>query len=520
MSSRPTLRHAVNGLLILSVLLIGYQLVTGSTRLVVASGTSMEPLIEADDLIVIRPQAEYGVDDVVAYRSENLDTVLHRIVDERFENGERRFVMQGDNNDFRDAEEPSESAVLGTAGLIVPKGGRVLSLLPLVAASLLAVFWLFSSNREETPAAPGPTLDPRQLVGWAVVVSAALVGLLAVTRASTETYDRQLAHETVTELDWSATLRPSVVYPDGELRPGDPVFLSEIDVVEFSATVTVDDKLRSASGSLVIDAVVSDDSGWSRRIEIVRSDIDDGSADASGTLDLAELSTQLERVADRTGFRRAQRDVLVEVRSEHTGSIEDESVATDAVLEVPMVLDDVMLAADPNASWTATTPATVTVQDQRPARIGIAGLALPVSAARTAVVPALVAGLALALWPRRRMAEHEVINQHFGSLVVSVERAEIPANVAAVTVDSFSDLLRLAQIEGAPILHVEGDVHEWATSAMGVWYRFVLLNAAVSAAAGEDGGTGLQAPTSATEAVATADHALAYPDWLTLAERT
>ena len=40
--------------------------------------------------------------DAVAYRSASLGTVLHRIVDERVEDGQRRFVMQGDNNGFVD----------------------------------------------------------------------------------------------------------------------------------------------------------------------------------------------------------------------------------------------------------------------------------------------------------------------------------------------------------------------------------------------------------------------------------
>lgn len=519
MSSRPTLRHAANGLLILSVLLIGYQLVTGSTRLVVASGASMEPLVEADDLIVIRPQAEYSVGDVVAYRNESLDTILHRIVDERFEDGERRFVLQGDNNAFRDAEEPVESAVLGTAGLIVPNGGRVLSLLPLAAAALLVFYWVFASNEEAVPTVTGSTAKPGQVVGWGLILSAGLVGVLAVTQPTIETYDRQLTHETGKELQWSATVQPSLVYPNGTLRAGDPVFLSEIDVLEFSATVAVDEMVTSASGSLVISAVVSDDSGWSRQIEIASGSIGAESADATGTLDLAELRTQLEQIADQTGLHLSKCDVLIEVRSEHTGSIEGEAFEKNAVLQVPMVLDEVMLAADPDASWTATTPATVTVQDQRPARLSVAGVALPVNSLRTGAALTLLVGLVLAFWPRRRMAPHELINQHFGSLVVSVERTEIPAGVASVTVDSFSDLLRLAQIESAPILHVEGDDHEWVTSAMGVWYRFVLVDAAAAAAEGVDGDPGEPATSSGVEVVTAADEASTVPDWLSSAER-
>ena len=62
----------------------------------------------------------------------------------------------------------------------------------------------------------------------------------------------------------------------------------------------------------------------------------------------------------------------------------------------------------------------------------------------------------------------------------------LPIDGPVVNVERFEDMLRLAQIEGAPILHLaDGEQHEWATSAMGIWYRYLLLPSAIGAAAAE-----------------------------------
>jgi len=49
-------------------------------------------------------------------------------------------VTQGDNNDFLDSDEPLESAILGTSALILPNGGRFLSLVPILGAAMIAAY--------------------------------------------------------------------------------------------------------------------------------------------------------------------------------------------------------------------------------------------------------------------------------------------------------------------------------------------------------------------------------------------
>ena len=78
--------------------------------LVTTYGTSMEPTLHAGDLVVVRPQDDYRVGDVVAYRSEQLGTiVLHRIIAREGD----RYVFKGDNNSWIDEERPTADDLIG-----------------------------------------------------------------------------------------------------------------------------------------------------------------------------------------------------------------------------------------------------------------------------------------------------------------------------------------------------------------------------------------------------------------------
>ena len=90
-----------------------------ATTYVSTHGISMEPGFSTGDLAVLRPAGSYDVGDVVAYRSDALDTVvMHRIVGG---DGDR-FVTQGDNNDWLDQDQPTQDEVLGTLFLPRPPG--------------------------------------------------------------------------------------------------------------------------------------------------------------------------------------------------------------------------------------------------------------------------------------------------------------------------------------------------------------------------------------------------------------
>jgi len=116
----------------------------GRVDYILVGGRSMLPTLHGGDLVVVQREPAYRVGDVVAYRSEGLDTtVMHRIVQR---DGDR-FVTQGDNNDFLDEDHPTTDDVMGTLWFRVPHGGKALAaltspaVLGVVSVAVGALMW-------------------------------------------------------------------------------------------------------------------------------------------------------------------------------------------------------------------------------------------------------------------------------------------------------------------------------------------------------------------------------------------
>jgi signal peptidase len=107
--------------------------VFGVTQVVVVSG-SMQPAIGVGDLLLIRQQAEYSVNDIITYR------VGSRLITHRVKSVEgASLVTQGDANNVADAPIML-SQVEGKVLIRVPKLGRVVPLLRTPQGILLIMF--------------------------------------------------------------------------------------------------------------------------------------------------------------------------------------------------------------------------------------------------------------------------------------------------------------------------------------------------------------------------------------------
>ena len=98
--------------------------VSGTVRLVIVTGSSMEPRLSSGDVAVTLAAATYRVGDVVAYRDPTIGTVLHRL---NARDGER-FVASGDANDWIDGYQPTGADIGGRVILVVPGLGSVMRL--------------------------------------------------------------------------------------------------------------------------------------------------------------------------------------------------------------------------------------------------------------------------------------------------------------------------------------------------------------------------------------------------------
>ncbi len=139
------MRHAsrpVTAVLAAAVLVVGAALALfdGLPRVVITSGSSMQPTLVAGDLVVLRRGAACTPGVVTAYPT-GPTVVLHRVVGAEGD----RCVFKGDNNGWTDPARPRPSDLLGTLVLRVPGGGawwhRVTSptLLGVVAFALIGL---------------------------------------------------------------------------------------------------------------------------------------------------------------------------------------------------------------------------------------------------------------------------------------------------------------------------------------------------------------------------------------------
>src|SRR3990167_8587988 len=102
--------------------------VGGNKSLIVRSG-SMQPTIAVGDLITAKPQQEYKVGDIVAFKDPLKSSVLvtHRIIGQEVQNGKIYFKTKGDGNENADFNLVSKENVIGRADISIKGVGKLLA---------------------------------------------------------------------------------------------------------------------------------------------------------------------------------------------------------------------------------------------------------------------------------------------------------------------------------------------------------------------------------------------------------
>ena len=324
--------------------LLGPAQLGGPTSYAVLSGTSMEPRLERGDLVLTRAKPSYRVGEVVLYEDhETGSRVLHRIIAER----DGRFVTKGDNNDFIDPVHPVPDEVVGKFWFSVPAAGTVLAWLkrPVNLAILLTLLVLLGLgsgrevSRRRVPAgrpvlelpdgtAGRPLMAPT--FGRALVSAGAIAfGLFLVlglvswsastssTRAVAELY----AHEGT--FSYSGETEPGPVYPSGQVTRGMPVFTRLVDTLGVSFAYRLRTSERAdVHGTIALDAVVHDTTGWERILPIAPSHAFSGpTAVAAGTFDVAAFETLVRDAREQTAAPLAGITVELRPRVEVRGAV-------------------------------------------------------------------------------------------------------------------------------------------------------------------------------------------------------
>lgn len=502
---RPSIRSRIllgSGLLATALLLVSFAAVwTGAVTVVATTGASMEPGMRHGDLVVVRPASTYQVGDVAAYRSHLLGSVvLHRIVDRDGEN----FVLQGDNNDFLDADRPTSNDMVGRPWFRIPAAGAVLTWVrqPVNAGALMAGAVVLvgagttrrarrsttRSRQDRRQAAPRtrawpPPLGLQALGGAGIAL--ALIGAAAHATDSQRVVADDISFTHVGELTYDASVPRSAVYPDG-LRTGDVVYRRITDRVDLRFDYRLEAPTPQVETTAVLTARLVATNGWARELELSPpASVRDHRTQVTAPLRLAELDAAAAEMAQLTGIAPGALQIEIEASVSSEGMISGRPIAEGFVAARRFALDDNQLRpTEPSGAFKTTTPGQLSASRVERAGIGPFGVEAPIDRIRLVLLPGLgMVILAGVLWSRTRAtsrSESAEIAQRHGDLLLPVTRA-VGADQTVIDVASFDALVRLARHHEQLILdHALPDAHVYRVDVAGTHYRYTATGAASS----------------------------------------
>ncbi|MDP5184719.1 signal peptidase I [Blastococcus sp. BMG 814] len=531
-TSKVARASAVIALALATMWLFWPSTLGGGTTYINTFGTSMEPGFRTGDLAVLSRAGSYSVGEVVAYRSESLDTVvMHRIVAADAEG----FVTQGDNNDWLDEDRPTQEEILGRLFVRIPQGGKaleaisspsVLSLVGVASALVLAAgrrkrgghraralrrrlpalrtpsvslssvslpsFSVpsFSVPSVQLPRVPRGSLTvlvrarSRQvaLTAAAVALVAALGAGALVVVPGTETVEEPLTVTQQGRFSYAGTAERGTTYPDGTVATGDTVWtrLSTGLTVSYEDTVTGPD-LAGLQGALRLDVTVQAADGWSTYLgsgPVVG--FTDGVATASVDVDAARAAEVLARHYAEVGVSGSTATLTVTPTVALSGTVRGTAFEAGSPAGLDFALDPtaLRLAGDPETVLRTLTPTSVPVTTVGPRSFDVLALSVPIGVARGAVLAVLALALLVAAVGTvlgragRGDAADEFLVRH-ADRIVPVNG--LAAGGTVIDVSDADSLRRVAERFDTVVLHHAGpDEDVFAVRDVDATYRFVV----------------------------------------------
>jgi signal peptidase I len=490
----------------------------GGTSYAVVYGSSMEPHLHRGDLVILRRQPSYRLGEVVGYRSRELHrNVLHRIV---AVNG-GRFAFKGDNNGFRDPEQPAAGQLFGAQWVAIPQVGGWLERLrsPRDAAIVAGLAMLLlvgggsgagvrrrkrppvprAARAPASPVAAAPAVaspsahghEPAAIaavvlgvLGLSVVALGATVGLLAARQPAERTIAEPGLYVQHGAFAVSAPAPVGAVYQLPSLDASDPIFLKLVHKLD----VRFGYRLRSpapvsVTGTAKLDAVLSDGNGWQRRFALAPSRRFRGShVTLVGTLWLPSLLNAIRQFETGTGEHYTAYHLELGPHVRLRGVVGGRLVRETFAPKLSYDLDALRLQlAHPPAS--AGSNALVRSRATAGSRLAAStlhlfGRRLGVASARRLALVTLGAGLVATLASgafflrRRRDDELAAIERRYGDLIVAVA-AGVRPQAPERRVATMEALVRIAERYDRLVLHEERDgLHSFLVDDAGLVYRY------------------------------------------------
>ena len=465
---------ALNAVLAASVvalyLLLAPASIGGGLKAATVSGISMNPLLHAGDLAVVRQQDSYHIGDIVLYRANIGTAVLHRIIGEK----DGRYTLKGDNNSFEDASHPDDSQVIGKYSFAVPAGGKVIGQLrsPYLLVAFLAgtIFFVFSNtdlaNAKRKASSMTISTNPLPrfefvrtplggtlaiIGGIAVAVTIGLM-LFLMNGPESEVSDAKETFTLTGNFSFAAARDDGQRLPAGLAAENQPVFFKVADRLKVNYTYHSEGATLTPSESQPrLVAYVRADNGWKTEIPIEQSN-GDAAPGLTGSVRLEDIRRTVQELEDSTSVVLSNFYVDVTATSRTTAAVRG-TVAT-AVFAPTLTFRgdktqlqlweggrDVGSSLHPTQTQTVLVPrvmartasiGAVTIDSgQARALIGVAGL----------VFVAAAAALALHAAELRRRPLGERLLAITGRKLAYATSA--PAGTNAVELDRMEDLVRI-----------------------------------------------------------------------------
>lgn len=476
----------------------------GTATYVSTFGISMQPMLHKGDLVLVRPESDYHVGQVVAYHSDTLHTVvLHRIV---ARDGDR-YVFKGDNNTWLDTDHPTKEQLIGSMQLRMAGMGDKLGLLhsPIGMGSAAAVVVVpFAGLRKrktklEPPAkSPRPTPKPtptptdgesftmflrtprgRALAG--VAVAAVMVTAYAWTRPAHQSQTSDVTFDESGAFTYAAAVPNATdVYDNGQLTTGQPIYTSLVDGfdVGFDYNVSAARPLV-VNGTAHLDLVISDSTGWTRTTTLAPDTAFTGTtAHVGGTVSVAAIRNLIAATEARTGVTHDSYTVslrpVVQRQVQLGASTSSEAFAPSLDLK----LDEHVLALA-DSSHDKVTPSKgglLSAQRQVPASTALFVTTIDVEMLRRLSIFFALATIAFVGAEFHRFgndskSDDAAVMSALGAVIVPVTHIGSPTE-HVISVDSQHDLVVLSQALSVPVLRLTDGSGTFAVVDGTTLYRY------------------------------------------------
>lgn len=474
--------------LIVFFLLFAPSQIGGRTTYAIITGNSMEPDFHKGDLIFALTQSDYSKDDIVLYAHPDIGPVFHRIIG--IENS--RFVLKGDNNQWIDTYQPAQTEILGKFWFVLPWLGSSLAWLRSLEgfstiSATIGVLMIGTTvvsrnnpqNKKKRNSARASAFD-RFLNNASVSVRDVFVicvglsllfvilGLFAFTKPTYITVPTNYPYEHFGEFIYSSDTG-ATVYDQGKLKPGDPIFrnISNQFDLQFSYSLLAEG-FSAISGSYSLSLVVGENNGWSRTFELIPSTPFDGnSVMFSAPIRLSEIQAVVDSLEQATGIGLQQYILTIQPKIKMQGLAREITWQGEYAPALRFVVNDIQVRLDNSDAQSNQLSQTQTG--------GVFGSALEVNSLSflginlnihwvriflILVSPVLLTLTIATAWRWNSLQKGDRASHIagvYGPKLVDVSGRIAKHGLSDIEVFKIEDLARIAEREGAVILHEENN---------------------------------------------------------------